>query len=253
VQILRKKRLDPPFLCLDSFCCQHTSSFALVSLSKLFDRLNFWGLFLIAVGLVAGSHLVHFMQKRSWLRIALILFLLILCMPWGEWLDLSYYFSKYDWTRQIFIQTILVYLLIGFFHLIPSVSFLIQQRTVAFIQSISRNGIYRWVICGLFFIACCFIGYSVYGRIPLTADSAAYLFQAKIFTQFRLTAPEPYLSEFFTGTGDQLVTKNGKWLSMYTPGYSLLLAIAMLLHSEWLLSIFAEQKQKAQKPGGDYC
>src|SRR5262245_55105982 len=195
-----------------------------------------WALFLLAIGLVAGSHLVHYWKKFSWFRIALVMFLLILCLPWGEWLNLSYYFSKYDWTRQIFLQTILLYLVIGFFHLVPSVSFFIQKRTIALIQGISNNKIFPWIICALFFLACAFIGYSVYGRTPMTGDSAAYLFQAKIFSQFRLSAPEPRLAEFFTSTGDQLVTKNGKWFSMYTPGYSFLLALAMLLHSEWLLS-----------------
>ena len=215
-------------------------SIRLLSIWYLYQNVSIalfsWMLFLLAIALVAGSHLVHYWKKRSWFRIALVLFLLILCLPWGEWLNLSYYFSRYDWTRQIFLQTILLYLLIGFFHLVPSVSFFIQKRTIALVQSVSNNRIFPWIIFALFFSACVFIGYSVYGRTPLTGDSAAYLFQAKIFSHFRLVAPEPRLAEFFTGTGDQLVTKNGKWFSMYTPGYSLLLALAMFLHSEWLLS-----------------
>ena len=36
--------------------------------------------------------------------------------------------------------------------------------------------------------------------------------------------------------GDHLVVTNGRWFSMYLPGYPALLALFLLIHSEWFLS-----------------
>jgi hypothetical protein len=114
--------------------------------------------------------------------------------------------------------------------LIPSVSFFIQREPLLSFKVSPTIG-FSPIIFALFFSACVFIAYSVYGRTPLTGDSAAYFSGKDIFTDW---LPEPCLAEFTVPEING--NKNGKWFSMYTPGYSLLLALAMLLHSEWLLS-----------------
>ena len=61
------------------------------------------------------------------------------------------------------------------------------------------------------------------------------MFQAKIFAAGRLYAPAPPYPEAFAHVGDMLILHDGKWFSMYLPGFSLMLAAAMMIRCEWLL------------------
>ena len=94
--------------------------------------------------------------------------------------------------------------------------------------------IFVWPI--VFGVVSCAISVGVLNRTPFLQDSAAHLFQAKVFLAGHLTAPEPKPAEFFSLSGDMLVMQNGRWFSMYMPGFSLLLAGAMLFSLEWFLS-----------------
>jgi hypothetical protein len=66
-EILGKTRLDQAFFCLDSVWREMLLPFGIFT--KMFLSLSSLMLFLLAIALVAGSHLVHY-WKKVWFRIA---------------------------------------------------------------------------------------------------------------------------------------------------------------------------------------
>jgi hypothetical protein len=69
---------------------------------------------------------------------------------------------------------------------------------------------------------------------PLSVDSVAQLFQARIFASGKVVAPPPPLIEFFV-TPHMIV--EGSWYSQYPPGHPALLAIGVALRAPWLIPI----------------
>jgi len=87
-------------------------------------------------------------------------------------------------------------------------------------------GSFVFVFCGLFSAL-------VFERVPHVNDEVAYLFQARLFQSGRLYAPSPCAREFFDFPH---IINNGKWYSIYPPGYPLLLVPGLLLRAPWLVN-----------------
>ncbi len=71
-------------------------------------------------------------------------------------------------------------------------------------------------------------------RIPHIIDEVDYLFQAKIFSRAKLWAPLPGPFPFFHFVN--MIEKDGKWLSQYTPGWPALLSLGVLLKAPWAVN-----------------
>lgn len=111
------------------------------------------------------------------------------------------------------------------------------------IQGILRNklGSERGLWLALIFCHFCLVNFiSQYALTyyPNTGDEYAILFQAKIFSLFKLTAVAPNISDVFTS--HYLEMNQGKWFSQYPPIYSLLITPGVWIGSPLLLvSIFS--------------
>ncbi len=70
--------------------------------------------------------------------------------------------------------------------------------------------------------------------IPHSEDEAAYLFQAQVFAQNRLTAPTPPLPDAFWSPF--VLDYNGRRFGKYPPGWPLLLSVGLRLHAPWLIN-----------------
>jgi hypothetical protein len=92
-----------------------------------------------------------------------------------------------------------------------------------------------WLFPILFLIFALSIAFFTYRLKPIVQDSAAHIFQAKIFLNGKLFAPAPPAPDFFSIVGDMLVIKDGRWFGMYQPGFAAILALAMLIKAEWFV------------------
>ena len=70
---------------------------------------------------------------------------------------------------------------------------------------------------------------------PLSVDSVAQLFQARIFASGSMVAPSPPLVEFFVTP--HMIIGGERWYSQYPPGHPALLAMGVLLGVPWLVPI----------------
>ncbi len=75
--------------------------------------------------------------------------------------------------------------------------------------------------------------YSVLGGIPHVTDSTAYLWQAKTLASGQLFFDSHPLAEFFNG---HFLINDGRYFSIFPPGWPLLLALGVLIHSAWLVN-----------------
>ncbi len=82
-------------------------------------------------------------------------------------------------------------------------------------------------------IFCSLFNTLVFEHVPHIHDEIAYLFQAKIFRSGRLFASSPCAREFFDFTH---VINNGRWYSIYPPGFPFLLLIGLMLKAPWLIN-----------------
>ncbi len=83
------------------------------------------------------------------------------------------------------------------------------------------------------FLFCSLFSFFIFEHIPHVNDEIGYLFQAKIFRSGRLYAPSPPCREFFDFPH---IINNGRWYSMYPPGYPFLLMLGLVFGVPWLVS-----------------
>jgi hypothetical protein len=83
------------------------------------------------------------------------------------------------------------------------------------------------------FLFCSLFSSLVFERVPHVNDEIAYLFQAKLFRSGRLYAPSPCGREFFDFPH---IINNGRWYSIYPPGFPLLLAVGLIFRAPWLVN-----------------
>lgn len=199
------------------------------------DYWLFVGCYLVAVFLALLPLWVRIVRESAFKRILLVAVVLFLSIPWGEISRLNFSTSREDWSRQILVQSIFLYLVLVVVSEIPLMRDFFVKVSRNFIVRVSESRALYWFPPILFFCFCTWIAFAVYRNTPMTQDTASHLFQAKIFLKGHLFAPSPRFPEFFSRTTDMLVMKDGRWFSMYLPGFALLLAPLLALHVEWLI------------------
>jgi hypothetical protein len=198
------------------------------------DYILFATCFITALLIQGAKRLRSLWSESSKLRFLLASLVLFLALPWSEWFQLALPNAREDWSRQIFQQCCFLYGTLLFFGLFPHLKTMLQNLILMGLEWPPLGAFLAWIPV-VFFCFCALIMIFVYERTPLVQDTAAHLFQAKIFLAGKLTAPRPPAAEVFSSAGDMLVLRDGKWFSSYLPGFPLLLAIASIIHCEWLI------------------
>ena len=78
------------------------------------------------------------------------------------------------------------------------------------------------------------IAWTVLDGIPHVSDGVSYFFQGKIFASGRLWLEPPAVPGLFEH--ENVILKDGRWCSLYPPGWPLLLALGWLLGAPWVLN-----------------
>ncbi|GAB4443632.1 MAG: hypothetical protein Kow0031_25920 [Anaerolineae bacterium] len=84
------------------------------------------------------------------------------------------------------------------------------------------------------FAAAALFAHAISGPVPHSEDEAAYLFQAQLFAQNRLTAPTPPLADAFWSPF--VLDSNGHRFGKYPPGWPMLLSLGVRLNAPWLVN-----------------
>ncbi len=98
------------------------------------------------------------------------------------------------------------------------------------------EGVLIYLIAVAAFGVLVYIARNVNQGVPHVPDEVSYVFQAKIFSSFHLTAPIPPVRdafEFFYPS--LLVDSGGQWASIYPFGHPMMLAIGQLVGAIWLI------------------
>ncbi|GIK38806.1 MAG: hypothetical protein BroJett011_26390 [Chloroflexota bacterium] len=90
------------------------------------------------------------------------------------------------------------------------------------------------IICLIAFLTIAFLSDQIFEHVPHSEDEVAYIFQAKVFAQNRLTAPTPrYRQAFWTPF---VVDYQGQRFGKYPPGWPALLSLGGRLNAPWLIN-----------------
>ena len=89
-------------------------------------------------------------------------------------------------------------------------------------------------LCVAMFVLASTVAWGVFEAMPHLKDEHAYLFQAKVFAQGRITNPAPPMAEAFFVP--YVVTRDGQQFGKYPPGYPLLLAAGVVLGRPWVVN-----------------
>ena len=193
---------------------------------------------LAIAGFLIGDGAFLYTQIKNLPRFRVLVFLpiIVLCFPWGEWLGFGTIFTRESWSEMLFLQSIFIYGCTLVIRAFPEFATLLRSAFTRFVEGIAARRILIWTPPLLLFLLTVSVAFFVNRETPVVQDSAAHLFQAKIFSKFKLFAPQPAVSEAFTGSLDLLVMQNGKWFGMYFPGFAALMAPASWLELEWMVS-----------------
>jgi hypothetical protein len=90
------------------------------------------------------------------------------------------------------------------------------------------------LICAAAFFLAALISQGIFERIPHVEDEAAYLFQAQVFAQGRLSVPTPpYPSSYWSPF---VLDHQGRRFAKYPPGYPLLLSLGVRVEEPWIVN-----------------
>ncbi len=198
------------------------------------DYIVFSSLFFAALIIAAWSLAPHLKQAVN-RRMVIVLLLFLIILPWGEWLQRSFPNAREDWSRQLFKQAVLLYILILLLSLKPRLLQVAAERVRATIGVLAENRILLWMPCLLFLLVSSWIAIFVFQKCPIVPDSASYLFQAKTFAESKLAADAPPVPDFFNHVASLVVMKDGYWFSIYSPGFPFLLSTVVSFGLEWFV------------------
>lgn len=101
---------------------------------------------------------------------------------------------------------------------------------------VSSSRIYVTVLtfCLLTFLLTALLAGLIFEHVPHSEDEVAYLFQAKIFAQNRLTVPTPANAAAFWSPF--VIDYAGQRFGKYPPGWPLLLSLGVRLGAPWLVN-----------------
>lgn len=115
-----------------------------------------------------------------------------------------------------------------------------RRRTSERPAAAPRGHGWRWSQHGLVAAAavaavCCSLAAAllVFRRIPHVQDSINYLWQARVLAGGQLSLPSHPLADFFTF---RFMVNDGRWYSLFQPGWPLLLALGELAGAPWAVS-----------------
>jgi 4-amino-4-deoxy-L-arabinose transferase-like glycosyltransferase len=98
----------------------------------------------------------------------------------------------------------------------------------------SRTTVILLLLCVFTFVAAAAVAYGVFQAVPHLEDEQANLFAAKVFASGKLYVPSPAQpAAFFVPF---VIEWEGRRISKYPPGYSLVLAPGVLAHTPWLVN-----------------
>lgn len=199
------------------------------------DYIGFAACLIGALLLACAHRLPALMRATALHRILLAALLLFLLLPWGEWLRLNFGASREDWSRQLYHQILFLYGVISCLRLFPRIQEWLVSPSLHLLRRAAQMRVIFWLLPLCFFLFSAWIGVFLYGKTPLVQDTAAQIFQARIFAAGRLTAPAPPVTEAFDYKGTFLAIYQGRWFCMYQPGLSLLLVPFLWARLEWLM------------------
>jgi len=90
------------------------------------------------------------------------------------------------------------------------------------------------LFCLAAFLAIAILADQIFEHVPHSEDEVAYIFQAKLFAQNRLTAPTPQYADAFWSPF--VVDYQGQRFGKYPPGWPLLLSLGVRLGAPWLIN-----------------
>jgi 4-amino-4-deoxy-L-arabinose transferase-like glycosyltransferase len=91
-----------------------------------------------------------------------------------------------------------------------------------------------FAICLTAFVTIAALADQIFEHVPHSEDEVAYVFQAKVFAQNRLTAPTPQNSDAFWTPF--VVDYQGQRFGKYPPGWPWLLSLGIRLGAPWLVN-----------------
>jgi 4-amino-4-deoxy-L-arabinose transferase-like glycosyltransferase len=121
----------------------------------------------------------------------------------------------------------------------PSCSLGYNRGNIRFrAKIVKQESGYFWVgvsvICLLAFIAISILNHQIFERVPHSEDEVAYVFQAKVFAQHKLSVPTPANARAFWTPF--VVDYNGQRFGKYAPGWPLLLSLGFRVDAPWLVN-----------------
>jgi hypothetical protein len=200
------------------------------------DYLIFAALTIIGLTIGAGPFLLAEIKNISQFKILICLPLILLLLPWAEWLQLGTIYTRESWSEKLFLEAIFVYALISIFRVFRIIPTKIHGSIVPILEKIASRRLLIWLPPIALFAITSYVALFIYRETSIVPDSATHLFQAHIFGKFKLFAAAPPVAEAFTGPFDLLVIKNSKWFGFGFPAFALLMAPATWLNLEWLIS-----------------
>ena len=199
------------------------------------DYLIFALLFFAAV-LVSFAPWIGEFWSHSPVRVGIVLFVILLCLPWGEWFQFApAIYTRKDWTEQILTQAVFLYVILTLSTAFRAIGPFVAGVGDRVVLALSSRGWIVYLPALLFFLLAGTFAVFVIRKTPLVEDTAAHLFQAKIFLRGKLYTPLPPVPEFLSFNRDGLVMYRDRWFEVYPPGLAALLAVAMLIKAEWFL------------------
>lgn len=203
---------------------------------QTFKYFLFLAIFIPVAVSIVGPYFRRDFPGISLFRKITVLILAVIALPLSDWLKLNPNTVTREWTRQLFLDSLCLYFLYVIFDSFPGLKQRIVQGFRHEISRASSKQFLYWLPPVLYVLISSWIALSVYQKIPLIEDSSSHLFQARIFSHFKIYAATPPDRDFFSYHRDLIVMKDNRWFGMYPPGFALMLGAFMLIGAEWLLS-----------------
>lgn len=156
---------------------------------------------------------------RTALAVILALMGTFFCFAWRPWESLS---TFYPWPLVFFIVCLA---LLSWRH----------ESAEGLLSRLIDLPMRSWIIAcaAISFLIATFATFVPLQGIPHVPDDICYLWQARTFAQGRLFMPSHDLSEFFHHL---FMINDGKWYSLFQPGWPMLLTPFVYLHMELLVN-----------------
>ena len=156
--------------------------------------------------------------SRKWI-IALWILGVLFCFNWRPWVLFTIFQGAPLWVG-------LLCLLAAYLGRKP------LRRAWHVFLDMPRN-LFLGLASGLTVGVCAFLSYFPLDHLPHVTDEFAYLWEAKQFAAGQLFSPSHELPEFFNFI---FFVNDGRWFTLFQPGWPLLLSLGVPFGLEWLIS-----------------